>query len=131
MSHAHGWSAGPTSALTEFVLGLAVTGPVGSTWQFAPQFGDLKKVEGGFMTALGKFQASWSKGEEKYEAAVVTPSDTSGQLILPVTTQGKKPKVVLDGKVACTKWYRRSQAVSDLVVVQTIGGTHSIVVSDA
>ncbi|KAL1892259.1 hypothetical protein Sste5346_007215 [Sporothrix stenoceras] len=35
-SHSHGWSAGPTSALTEFVLGLSVTGVAGSNWQFAP-----------------------------------------------------------------------------------------------
>ncbi|CAK7202238.1 hypothetical protein SEUCBS139899_004960 [Sporothrix eucalyptigena] len=40
-SHSHGWSAGPTSALTEFILGLSVTGVVGSNWQFAPQLGEM------------------------------------------------------------------------------------------
>ncbi|KAK3074187.1 hypothetical protein LTR53_003585 [Teratosphaeriaceae sp. CCFEE 6253] len=60
VSHSHGWSSGPTSALTNYVLGLEVTGPLGSTWKFAPQFGDLTSVEGGFTTGLGKFQAAWN-----------------------------------------------------------------------
>ncbi|KAK3116157.1 hypothetical protein LTR53_003766 [Teratosphaeriaceae sp. CCFEE 6253] len=55
VSHSHGWSSGPTSALTNYVLGLEVTGPLGSTWKFAPQFGDLTSVEGGFTTGLGKY----------------------------------------------------------------------------
>ncbi|CAK7228792.1 hypothetical protein SBRCBS47491_007026 [Sporothrix bragantina] len=38
-SHSHGWSAGPTSVLTEFILGLSVTDVAGSKWQFAPQLG--------------------------------------------------------------------------------------------
>lgn len=32
VSHSHGWSSGPTSALTEFILGLSVTSPAGKTW---------------------------------------------------------------------------------------------------
>ncbi|KAI7322377.1 Six-hairpin glycosidase [Hortaea werneckii] len=60
VSHAHGWSSGPTSALTNYILGLEITGRVGSTWRFAPQFGDLTSVQGGFMTSLGAFQASWN-----------------------------------------------------------------------
>jgi hypothetical protein len=54
VSHSHGWSSGPTSALTNYVLGLEVTGPAGSEWKFAPQFGDLTSVQGGFVTSLGK-----------------------------------------------------------------------------
>ncbi|RMY97814.1 hypothetical protein D0864_04629 [Hortaea werneckii] len=66
VSHAHGWSSGPTSALTSYILGLEITGRVGSTWRFAPQFGDLTSVQGGFMTSLGAFQASWNvTGEGK------------------------------------------------------------------
>ncbi|KAH9824577.1 glycoside hydrolase family 78 protein, partial [Teratosphaeria destructans] len=34
VSHAHGWSSGPTSALTNYVLGLEVTGRVGSAWRW-------------------------------------------------------------------------------------------------
>ncbi|KAK5722576.1 hypothetical protein LTR15_005807 [Elasticomyces elasticus] len=70
VSHSHGWSSGPTSALTNYILGLEVTGPLGSTWKFAPQFGDLTSVEGGFTTGLGKFQAAWNvtNGGRAYSA---------------------------------------------------------------
>ncbi|KAK5134849.1 hypothetical protein LTR08_006081 [Meristemomyces frigidus] len=60
VSHAHGWSSGPTSALTNYVLGLEVTGRLGSAWGLAPQFGGLTSVEGGFVTGLGRFRAGWT-----------------------------------------------------------------------
>jgi hypothetical protein len=59
-SHAHGWSTGPVTALTEHVLGLGVTGLAGETCVFAPQLGDLKAVQGGFTTSLGKYSAKLS-----------------------------------------------------------------------
>ncbi|KAH8887556.1 bacterial alpha-L-rhamnosidase domain protein [Thozetella sp. PMI_491] len=128
VSHAHGWSAGPTSVLTEYILGLRVTERAGSKWQLAPQFGDLKDVQGGFATSLGKYQAHWTKAEGAYSATLDTPAGTSGELILPVLEQGVKPKVVIDGKSACPKWYRRSEA-GDLVVLIVTGGRHTIQVS--
>ncbi|KAK3079839.1 hypothetical protein LTS18_003772, partial [Coniosporium uncinatum] len=60
-SHAHGWSSGPTSALTEYVVGLRVVGPAGQRWRLRPQFGDLEWCEGGFTTSLGKYQAKWNR----------------------------------------------------------------------
>ncbi|KAI3321198.1 glycoside hydrolase family 78 protein [Xylariaceae sp. AK1471] len=56
-SHAHGWSTGPVTALTEHTLGLSVTGLAGETCLFAPQLGDLTDVQGGFVTSLGKYYA--------------------------------------------------------------------------
>lgn len=132
VSHAHGWSSGPTSALTEYVLGLSVTGRVGSTWQFAPQFGDLRFAEGGFMTSLGKFQASWTttKGSKSYTAAVNTPAGTTGQFILPVVQQGVAPTVLVNGKKVETSWERRTGVVFDTVLVSAVkGGNYTIVVS--
>ncbi|KAK0454789.1 glycoside hydrolase family 78 protein [Armillaria borealis] len=54
-SHAHGWSTGPTSALTFFVLGLTLTGPQGSSWSVAPVLSGLQSAEGRFETSLGRF----------------------------------------------------------------------------
>ena len=54
-SHAHGWSTGPTHALSTYVLGLQLTSIGGKTWSLAPQFGDLTSVEVGYTTPLGKF----------------------------------------------------------------------------
>ena len=135
VSHSHGWSSGPTSALTEFVLGLSVTGRVGSTWTFAPQFGDLAFAEGGFTTSLGKFQAGWStnnssSGGVGYNASLSTPEGTVGTLVLPVVEQGKTPNVVVDGEEVEARWYRKTGVVFDTVIVGSVaGGEHSIVVS--
>jgi len=124
-SHSHGWASGPTSALTEFVLGLRVTGLVGISWQFAPQLSELKKAEGGFVTKLGKFQASWVNKVDGYEANVSTPAATQGELILPVLVKGDMPRILLDGKAVCPAWYMGT----DTVIVQTVGGNHTLEVS--
>lgn len=139
VSHAHGWSSGPTSALTEFVLGLSVTARVGSEWRFAPQFGNLTSAEGGFVTSLGRFQASWAvSGNETasgggvggYAASVSTPEGTTGELVLPVVEQGVAPTVLLDGANATTTWARKGGVVFDTVLVSGVaGGNHTIEVS--
>ena len=98
VSHAHAWSSGPTSALTEYVLGLRITGRVGSTWTLAPQFGDLTSAEGGFVTKLGKFQTSWEIAKNGgYRVSWSTPKGTSGKVILPRLDKNNG-KVTLDGK---------------------------------
>ncbi|KAI3397992.1 hypothetical protein diail_9969 [Diaporthe ilicicola] len=135
VSHAHGWSSGPTSALTEYVLGLGVTAPAGSAWLFAPQFGGLAFAEGGFVTALGRFQAGWDVAAEEeqgagYNASVTTPVGTVGRLVLPVVEQGSKPTVIVDGEEVETEWFRKTGVVFDTVVVKGVeGGEHTIVVS--
>ncbi|KAG6809661.1 hypothetical protein H0H92_015283 [Tricholoma furcatifolium] len=59
-SHAHGWSTGPTSTLTYYVLGLTVTSPQGADWSLAPHVVDmgLSDVQGGFETFTW-FGAHW------------------------------------------------------------------------
>ncbi|QDS72270.1 hypothetical protein FKW77_006365 [Venturia effusa] len=61
VSHSHGWSAGPTSALTNYIAGLSVTGRAGSKWTIAPQLGDLWYAEAGFTTSLGRFRVAWQR----------------------------------------------------------------------
>lgn len=98
VSHSHGWSSGPTSALTNYVLGLSVTAPLGSSWKLAPQFGDLQSVEGGFTTALGKFQASWQRSNGSYVLAFEVPAGTNGDVILPLPAGQKNLSVTLNGQ---------------------------------
>lgn len=100
VSHAHGWSSGPTSALTNYILGLEITGRVGSTWRLAPQFGDLTSVEGGFTTSLGQFQASWklSDGGNEYELSWNVPVGTEGTVVLPALPAGCGGSVEHDGQ---------------------------------
>ena len=98
-SHAHGWSSGPTSALTNFVAGICIADRAGSRWEVAPQFGDLRFASAGFTTILGKFQASWVVlGEGGYNLTVSTPKGTTGDLVLPVLAKGRVPSVVVNGQ---------------------------------
>ncbi|ORY61527.1 Six-hairpin glycosidase-like protein [Pseudomassariella vexata] len=99
ISHAHGWSSGPTSSLTEYVLGLSVTGRAGETWSLKPQFGDLTHVEGGFMTPLGRFAAGWDVKDRGYNVSITTPVGTSGEVVVPDLEGGKAAQITVDGKV--------------------------------
>ncbi|KAF9885487.1 hypothetical protein FE257_012814 [Aspergillus nanangensis] len=125
VSHAHGWSAGPTSALTNYILGLTVTSPVGLTWKIAPQFGDLKSAEGGFMTSLGKFSVSWEKKLEHYTLHFVVPQGTRGNLTLPYIRSGEEPSITIDGNDI----YRGVYYIDDTATVTVSGGgAHKVVV---
>jgi alpha-L-rhamnosidase len=53
MSLAHGWASGPTSWLTEHVLGVQVAEPGSRTLRIRPNLGDLTFVEGTYPTPLG------------------------------------------------------------------------------
>ncbi|MDP9036851.1 MAG: hypothetical protein M3O50_18795 [Myxococcota bacterium] len=54
MSAAHGWSTGPTFALTQWVLGVAPDGAGGQTYHVIPHPADLTHVEGTLTMAPGK-----------------------------------------------------------------------------
>ncbi|KAH7069615.1 Six-hairpin glycosidase-like protein [Paraphoma chrysanthemicola] len=97
VSHAHGWSSGPTSALTEFVVGLSVTEPAGRTWSLKPQFGDLKKAEAGFTTALGKYQAKWEVTGNGYSLSLSAPETTTGAIGLPSLSEAGT--IAVNGKL--------------------------------
>lgn len=85
-SHAHGWSAGPTPALTFYVLGLQIVKPKGLTWSVAPHIGGgLPGAEGGFETPLGWFGVNWTlqSNPTKFEITIDTPTGTSGVFTFP------------------------------------------------
>ncbi|OJK02868.1 hypothetical protein ASPACDRAFT_1864575 [Aspergillus aculeatus ATCC 16872] len=124
VSHAHGWSSGPTSALTNYIVGLTVTSPVGATWKLAPQFGDLKTAQAGFTTSLGQFQASWTKQSNEYSLQFTVPKGTTGSLALPYLNS-KKPTITIDGK-KITKGV--SYANNTATVAVASGGSHKVVV---
>ncbi|KAI1263200.1 glycoside hydrolase family 78 protein [Xylariaceae sp. FL1019] len=130
-SHAHGWSTGPVTALTEGILGLSVTGLAGSEWVFTPAQGDLTSVEGGFTTSLGLFQASWSVDESgcPVSYAVNTPDGTEGSLRIPqggcttgITVDGETPG---DGVASVVTGPGGGLYYS----LELAGGNHTLVIS--
>lgn len=113
VSHSHGWSAGPTTALTNYIAGLSVTGRLGSKWHIAPQIGDLQYAEGGFATSLGRFRVAWQRIDAApsssnssnatttpsfrdfagYDVQIDTPLGTEGEVHLPFLEEGIEPSV--------------------------------------
>ncbi|KAH9476748.1 hypothetical protein JR316_0010663 [Psilocybe cubensis] len=125
-SHSHGWSSGPTPALTFYVLGLTLTELQGRTWALAPHFGGgLRAAEGGFQTGLGWFGVKWSavfgeQGEvESLMMSVETPEGTNGVVMLP---KGINGWIAVDG----SRLENLSLQDSRGVTLRLIGGKHEI-----
>lgn len=95
-SHAHGWSTGPTDALTSYIVGLTVTAPGGMQWALAPQFADLSHAEAGFTTPTGKFSAKWNLNDDGYSLSWDVPTETSGIITINMGPAGIS-ELVLDG----------------------------------
>jgi len=95
-SHSHGWSSGPTSALTFYLLGMTLSTPQGKEWALQPHIGGgIPSAQGGFQTPLGWFGVNWTVVETsggkvtELSMNVDTPTGTSGVVTLP-------PGVVVD-----------------------------------
>lgn len=121
-SHAHGWSTGPTHALSYYVLGLQLSTPGGQNWVLAPQVGNLNTVEGGLTTNLGKFSAKWIVGNG-FTLSYAVPSGTSGTLILPASSGSV---ITIDGNVYTGGTFDSGAGLR--TIPSQPGGSHSIVV---
>ena len=60
----HGWASGPTSWLSEYVLGIQVVEPGCLVVRIEPHLGDLAWVEGTFPTPYGEIKVRHEKGED-------------------------------------------------------------------
>lgn len=96
VSHAHGWSTGPTSLLSFYVAGIHLTSSSGKTWKIFTQPGDLTEIDAGFVTALGTFSNSITAlNGTVTKMNFVTPEGTSGSVEL-LGTKGKLVNCVGD-----------------------------------
>ncbi|KAK0200614.1 Six-hairpin glycosidase [Desarmillaria ectypa] len=103
-SHAHGWSAGPTSALTFDDLGLTVTLARSATWSMNPHInGRLPGAEGGFETSLGWFGVRWILQNNQFFMEIDTPEGNNGRVKPPsqgsvvVVDVGMEGELTLNG----------------------------------
>lgn len=85
MSLAHGWSTGPTSALTLYVLGVAPAISGGVTYSMIPHPGDLTHAEGKVMMPNGPVTASWTRSATAgtFSQAVNVPLSALGRIGVP------------------------------------------------
>lgn len=101
VSHAHGWSSGPTSTLTEYLVGLRVVEPRGQMWEFKPAtFEEVEKAQAGFVTALGKFSAGFERGNGTVMMWWDVPAGTKGYVQVPgqvgESVEGGKGRAIVD-----------------------------------
>jgi alpha-L-rhamnosidase-like protein len=99
MSLAHGWSSGPTSALTFDVLGTAPETQVGQ-YRFVPHPGDLTSAEGRITLPQGQLNAAWSRNPAAgtYTARLTSPGGTTGRIGVP-KLGGTNVSVSVNGSV--------------------------------
>jgi hypothetical protein len=85
ISHSHGWSTGPTSALSFYVAGIQLVTGSGQQWRIAPRLGDLNWLESGYVTNLGSFYVDIkTNGQGKINfLRFHTPPGTSGSVSIP------------------------------------------------
>lgn len=83
ISHAHGWSTGPTSTLTFNVAGIVLESAGGASWLMKPQLGDLELVHAGFSTGLGLFENRYERQDNgSFKMVFQAPRGTKGKVSL-------------------------------------------------
>jgi len=82
LSLSHGWSTGPTSFLTETILGVRPTGAGFKTVEIRPQLGDLTWAEGDVPTPNGLIHVRVDRKGDSVTASVTLPANVSATISL-------------------------------------------------
>ena len=98
-SMAHGWSTGPTEALSAYVGGLRPVTPAWTTWLAEPQTGDLSWAQTTAPTPAGSISSRWAlgPGSSSLRLTLAAPTGTSGTVAVPL--QGARRVIAEDGVV--------------------------------
>lgn len=89
VSHAHGWSTGPSSVMTFYTAGLRITSAGGKTWAVAPRLGGLGSVQAGYVAPLGELAVDVTADVDTEVVTSLTfrtPEGTTGTVSLPGVT---------------------------------------------
>jgi hypothetical protein len=127
-SLAHGWSSGPASALTGYVLGVRPVGAGYATWTVQPQPGDLSWAKGQVPTPHGPISVSWSRDVRAgtFTMDLRAPRGTSGTVAVPVPAGAS---VLVDGVLVWTGTRAAAYGASGqggYVYLHGITGSHVI-----
>jgi Bacterial alpha-L-rhamnosidase 6 hairpin glycosidase domain/F5/8 type C domain len=107
MSAAHGWSTGPTSALTFYVLGIRPTTATGA-YDIMPETGDLASAQGSLKTPLGDITVSWHHDVQtrSFTEDLSAPTTAVGKVEVP--TYGARTTVIVNGETAWAAGHSRA-----------------------
>lgn len=124
MSAAHGWSTGPTSALTYFLLGITPSPDGGAGYSVAPRPGGLRRAEGQLTTPAGVIHVSWkARSHDGFDLSFSAPTGVVDEVAVPVP-DGSDCVVRVDGKRAWdgTSLAHGARAVPGHVVLSGLSG---------
>jgi Trehalase len=100
-SLAHGWATGPTSALTNYVLGIAPDTAGGATYHVIPHHGDLTQVQGRLTLPVGAVDAAWiSTPGQGFQLSVGAADTGAATATVAVPRDGADRVVYVDGSEA-------------------------------
>jgi hypothetical protein len=99
MSAAHGWSTGPTSALTFYVLGIAPTTVAGG-YAIHPEPSDLSSTQGSLKTPLGDITLSWRHDVRTRTFTEQVDAPTGAIAHVDTPTFGARTAVFVNGQLA-------------------------------
>ena len=104
MSRAHGWSTGPTSALTFYTLGILPTAVQGASYSVVPHPGDLTHVEGLLNVAPARqIRASWDhRADGSFSMSVDTSTLAGSTGVIGVPRFGVDRAITVNGQLAWT-----------------------------
>ncbi|WP_405774435.1 alpha-L-rhamnosidase C-terminal domain-containing protein [Streptomyces sp. NBC_00859] len=130
MSASHGWSTGPTSALTYYLLGITPSPDGGAGYRVAPRPGGLSRAEGQLTTPSGVIRVSWrTRAHGGFDLKVGAPAGEVGEVVVPVPDGGCTVRV--DGTRAWDGAARSHGARAEpgrVILSGLSGGTHDVTV---
>lgn len=130
MSAAHGWSTGPTSALTYWLLGIAPAADGGPGYRIAPRPGGLSHAQGRLTTPSGIISVSWrSRPNGWFDLTLKSPEDLQ-EVGVPLPADGTAV-VRRNGRRAWdhgSRFYGTRVAGGHVYLSGVPAGTHTITV---
>ena len=99
VSYAHGWSTGPTSALTFYTLGISPTAVKGQQYNVIPHPGDLSHVEGQLtFDGSKRVKNSYDRASDGSFTMTVDSTSNTGSLgVIGIPRSGIDRHVSIDG----------------------------------
>ena len=98
----HGWSAGSTFILSEWVLGVRPVDPGFSQYLINPRIAGLEWAQGAVPTPRGLIEVNWKDSADRFEITLNLPAGPGPSLILPgkgdLVKISLNDAVIYDGK---------------------------------
>jgi hypothetical protein len=103
VSLAHGWSSGPTSWLTEHILGIQVASPGYRTVTIRPNLLGLAYAKGAQPTPNGEIRVEFrAAGGHGLDCTIELPAGTTASVSLPVSSA--TAEITVNGKPETSHW---------------------------